>query len=148
MKDARRDVEFSQQPHTADPEQHLLHDTRFTITTVKMSGDPAIRLDVLRNVCVEQIKLHSTDVGAPDLGQHVALADHDFNPQRRVIIILHEMNRQIVGKCFAVMLFLPTVVAQSLTKISVAIEQADRHERQTEITRRLEMIAGEYAETT
>ena len=43
------------------------------------------------------------------------------------------MNRQLVGKRFAVVLFLPAIVAQSLAKVAVAIKQTDCDERQTKI---------------
>src|SRR4051794_38953282 len=58
------------------------------------------------------------------------------------------MNRQLVWKRLAVVLFLPAVVAQSLTEVAVAIKQTDGEKRQPEITGGLEMIAGEYAEAT
>src|SRR6185369_16327500 len=65
MKNVWRHAEFSQQSHTADAEQHLLHDAGLAIAAVEMSRDPAIRLDVLRNVCVEQVQRDSTNSSAP-----------------------------------------------------------------------------------
>src|ERR1041385_3524887 len=58
------------------------------------------------------------------------------------------MNRQVVWKRFAVVLFLPAVVAQSLPEVAVTIKQTDGDEWQTKIAGRLKMIAGEYAQTT
>ena len=88
MKDVRRHAKLSQQANTADAEQHLLHDSRFAIAAVKMSRHPTIGLDVLRNVRVEKIKRNSSDISAPHLGQHVALANQDFDTQRRIVSVL------------------------------------------------------------
>src|SRR5687768_2543176 len=58
------------------------------------------------------------------------------------------MDRQLVGMRFAVMLFLPTVIAQSLAKVAIAIEQSHGDEREAEIAGRLQMIAGKDSEST
>src|SRR6185503_300333 len=147
MKHARCDAEFAQESDAADTKQHLLHDARFTIAAVKMSCDPAIGFDILGNVRVEKIKRHSPDVRSPNLGQHVSLANQNSDPHRRVIRIADQLNRQIVREGFAVVLFLPTIVAQPLAKVTVTIEQAYCDEWQTKIAGGLKMIAGEYAES-
>src|SRR5689334_13547193 len=112
-----------------------------------MTSHPAIGLNVLRNVCVKQIKLHPTNVSTPHLGQHLALANHNFDSERCLIGILDQLNRQVIRKRFAVVLLLPAVVAQSLAKVSVTIEQPDCDEWQAEIAGRLEMIAREYPQS-
>src|SRR6185369_7316815 len=56
------------------------------------------------------------------------------------------MNRQLVGMRLAVVLFLPSIRAQSLAKVTISIKQTDPDPRQTELARRPEMIAREYSE--
>src|SRR5215213_657081 len=126
MKDVRRHTELSQQTNSANAKQHLLHDARFTITAVEMSGDPAISFRVFRNVCIEKIEDDASDIGPPHLGQDVALTDQHFDAQRCAVVVLDEVNRKIVWKRLTVVLFLPPVGAQSLAEITVAIQQTDR----------------------
>src|SRR6185503_17217029 len=134
------DPELSQQANTTNAKQHLLDDSRFAIATVKMSGDPPIRFGIFGNVCVEQIQRYPAHIRAPHLGQDVALADQNFDSKRRVVCVANEMDGQIVRKSFAVVFFLPAIVTQPLAEVAVAIEQSHGDERQTKITRRLEMI--------
>ncbi len=135
MKDVRRHAELSQQPHTTDAEQHLLHDASLAIAAVKVPGDPAIRLDVLGNVCVKQIKRNTTNIRAPNLGQHVAFTNQNFDPQRRAVSVFHQLNRQLARTGLTVMFFLPTIVTQSLAKVTVTIKETNCDERQPEVTR-------------
>ena len=70
---------------------------------------------------------------SPNLRQHFAIANRDFDLHRSAIGILNQCNRQVVGKRFAVVFLLPTIIAQTLTEISVAIKQTNGDERQTQI---------------
>ena len=90
-----------------------------------MARHPAVGFHVLRNVRVEQVKRDGADIGAPHLGQHVALANRDFDAQRRTVFIPDQRDRQLVGKSLAVVFLLPTVIAQSLAEVTVAIKQTD-----------------------
>ena len=55
-------------------------------------------------------------------------------------------ERQLVGVEDGVGLLLPALTGQGLLEVAVAVEQADTHERDTEVGGRLEVVAGEDAE--
>ena len=46
-----------------------------------------------------------------------------------------------------VALLLPAVGRQRLAEVAVAVEEADAHERHAEVAARLEVVAGQHAET-
>src|SRR5678816_1278734 len=98
-----------------------------------MTGNPAICFDVFRNVCVEQVELNMSNIRAPDLRQNFAFADQNFDLQGKAINVADELYRQFSRKCFTVVLLLPTVVPQSLNKITITIKQSDCDKWQTKI---------------
>ena len=59
---------------------------------------------------------------------------------------LHRLNGQRVEIVVAVAFLLPAVGVQQLAEITLLIEQSDADERQVEIARRLQMIAGKNAQ--
>ena len=83
-----------------------------------MARDKAIDLRILGNICIKQIELHMADGGTPNLRAHLSLANEDFNCERRPIVILDLLQRQLLGMCVSVMLFLPTVATKTLSEIA------------------------------
>ena len=112
-----------------------------------MTGDPAIGFHVFGNVCIQQVKRHAPNVSTPNLRAYDPLANQYFHKQRRAVFSLHLIERQLFRISFTVKLFLPADEIEALAKVTVVIKQPDRYERQIQIARRLQMIAGEYAKT-
>src|ERR1044072_236815 len=112
-----------------------------------MPGDPTVSFIVRRNVRVEQVERHAANVGPPNLRANRALADHNLNQQRRTVFGVTLMQRQLRRISFTVQLLLPTDPAESLAKVAIVIEQANRDERQPQVTGGLQMIAGQHTQT-
>ncbi len=58
------------------------------------------------------------------------------------------LERQLSRICFYVGFFLPTFAVEVLPKISEMVKQAYRYQRQAEIARRFQMIAGQHSKPT
>ena len=123
-------AEFSEQPHAADSQQHLLDDARLAVAAIQVARNPAISFLVCGNVCVEQIERHATDVGSPNLGPHCALANQTSTSNGVPSSVFTGCNGNCVGISLTIKLFLPAHRIETLAKITVVIEQAHRHERQ------------------
>src|SRR6266581_384262 len=148
MKNARFNSELSQQSHTTDAQHFFLHHARLAIAAVEMSCYQAVGFSILRNIRVQQIELYPSDAHTPGAGPDGPAAHRHFDQNRLLLCILDQFKRQFVSIVFPVRFFLPATEIQTLSKVTEAIEQADRHERQIEIARRFQMIAGEHSQST
>src|SRR5436305_8659603 len=148
VKDVRLDSQTTEQAHTSNAEQHLLHDARLAVAAIKMSRDEAISLFVLFYIRVEQVERNAPYVNAPSLRAHHAFAHQDFDDDGRARLVFDLMNRQHRRISLAVKLFLPAVAFQALAEIAVAIEQADGDERKAKIACGFQVIARKHAKST
>ena len=76
----------------------------------------------------------------------LAASDVDGDGNSSAVYIQNRRQCQFRLENVIVSLFLPTVVADTLAKVTVAIKQTDRCQRQIEIACRFEMIACQDAE--
>ena len=133
--------------HAADAEQQLLLQAVLAPAAVEPVGDLPRGGVVLLDVAVEQQQRHPADVGHPHLGvQRAALGQGDHDPHRRAVRVLERMQRQAARVEGRVVLELPAVGRQRLPEVAGAVEQADADDRDAEVARRLEVVAGEDAE--
>ena len=95
---------------------------------------------IVRHVRVEQVQRNASDVDAPDAHLDVDTGEIDahLDPGR-----LHPERRRIDAQ---VDLLLPAVGVQLLVEVALGVEQADADERDAEVGRRLEVVAGQHAE--
>lgn len=62
-------------------------------------------------------------------------------------VAFDEFKRKIVGIDGGIGFLLPAVGAEGLLKISLSVEKTDCDERNTQVARRFDMVAGENAES-
>ncbi len=136
----RMNVERSQCPHAADAEDDLLAQTMLFVAAVEPVGDGDGLRRVRWHVRVEQVQPDPADVGAPHSHRHgnVGEVDDDFDAGW--------MQPECVGIDALVALLLPAVVVEELMEVALGVEQTDADERNAEIGRRLQVVAGEHAE--
>ena len=143
--DARPDAEGA---HAADAEQQLLAQPVLGVAAVEAVGDVAVVGAVLLDVGVEQQQRHAADVRDEDARHQVrAVGQRDRDRGTAAVGLAELRQRELVGVEDRVALLLPAVAVQRLLEVAVAVEQADTDQRDAEVGRRLEVVAGEDAET-
>ena len=136
-------------PHAADAEQHLLLEPVLGAAAVEPVGDLALGGVVVLDVGVEQQQRHPADLRLPDLGAQRAVAgEADRDPQRRAV------GRRAAARA-AARAGRSAGSARAASRrrdsdwreVAGPVEQADADDRHAEVAGRLEVVAGEDAET-
>ena len=135
-----------QRAHAADPEHDLLLHARRAVAAVQAVGDEPIALRIFRQVGVEQVKRHVADPALPDLEPERSAGQLDRNPQFGATAIRDRLDRQVVEIRVVVGRVLVALGVDGLQKITLAVEQPDRDERQPQVARRLAVVAGENSQ--
>ncbi len=134
--------------HPADAEQDLLLDPVVLVAAVEPVGGAAQEVVVGLDVGVQQQQRHPADLGAPDPRRQQPAAGHpDADGQLLAVGAEHPVDRQALRIVRRVVLLLPAVRGQRLPEVAEPVEQADPDDRHAEIGRRLEVVAGQDAET-
>ncbi len=134
--------------HAADAEQHLLAQAVLGVAAVEPVGDVTEVLGVLLDVGVHQQQRHASDLGDPDAhGQGLAVGQPEGDLRDGVVGLAQQRERQAVGVEDGVGLLLPAVARERLPEVAVAVEQPDADDRDAEVARGLEVVAGQDAET-
>ena len=139
--DARVPADRPNGTRTADPEHEFLLEPVQLVAAIEPIGDLPIGLGVDREIGVEQQQRDPADVEPPHLGVDVAIGDRDLDDDAGVDAT--EIGG-VVG--FDPLGLLSTV--EHLAKEAMPVEQADTGQRGTDVAGRLEMVAGQDAETT
>ncbi len=135
--------------HAADPGQQLLLHPVFLVTAVKPIGDVTQVVLVLRDVGVQQQQRDPPDLGHPYPGAQLpGLRQRQLHQDRRAGGIGEQAQRQALRVQRWVVLPLPAIGRQGLPEVPRAVVQADGDQRQTEVRRRLQMVAGQDAQAT
>ena len=100
------------------------------------------------DVGVEQQQRDPTDLGPPHLRDQLAPARQpDGHLARRPVGLAEQRDRQPVGVEDRVGLLLPALARQRLPEVAAAVEQPHADDRHAEVGGRLEVVAGEDAQT-
>jgi len=102
-------------------------------------------LRVAVDVRVEQVERHAAHLHAPDLhrdGHERAVLVSELDDGAHWLGVQRHPRRIVLR----VALLLPVGVGQALPEVTLAVEEADTDQRDTEVGRRLEMVAGEHAQ--
>ena len=147
VHDAGIDPERVQRAHAADPEHRVLAEPHAGIADVQPRRDPAVGQVVLRPVGVEQQQRHAADVDAPDLRDHLAVADRHRHGDRLAVRARHQRSGHAMRIGLDPVLVLPAGRVDPLAEVAVAVHQADRDEREPHVRGLLEDVARQHAET-
>ena len=142
------DTEGAQRAHTADAQQPLLAQAHRRPTRVQLRQQGPVVGMVFRQVGIEQIHRHATHLHLPDAD--VDVAPEGVHRDEVLLAVLagqrHDGHRIEVDGIVRVLL--PAVHADVLIEVALPVQNAHGHERDPEIGCRLEVVTGEYAETT
>jgi hypothetical protein len=137
----------SQRAHAADAEQQLLAHPVLAVAAVEAVGHVDVVLGVPLDVGVQHQQRHAADAGDPDPGDQVGPTGHrDGDRGARAVGLAQQRDRQAVGVEDRVGLLLPALARQRLAEVAVAVEQAHADDRDAEVARGLEVVAGEDAQ--
>jgi hypothetical protein len=131
VEDGRLDAERRQRAATPHAEQELLPHTVLAIAAVKGVGEP---------VDLEQVERHRADVLPPDVRADVPAGEIELHRDR----LAHETARSGVDR--HVVLGLGAGRVEALLEVAPTVEETDADERDAELGRALQVIAGEHTE--
>ena len=133
--------------HAADAQQHLLAEAVVLVAAVEPVGDAALGGRVLLDVAVEQQQRHPADLRPPDVRvQRPALGQRHGDDRGGAVVLAHQLHRQAVRVQRRVVLELPPVGRQALREVAAAVQQPDADQRDAEVGRGLEVVAGQDAQ--
>ena len=141
VEDRDVDAERGERPHAADAEQDLLAQPVLDVAAVEAVRDELQVLGVLGKVGVQQVERRAPHHGPPHLGDERTATHVDRHPHVLAQLEGHGVGVQ-VGEAF----LLPPVGRERLPEVAVAVEEADGHERDAQVGRRLQVVAGEDAQ--
>ena len=143
VEDRRLEPEPAQHADAADTEQDLLPQPVRPVAAVEGLGDGPVRVSA--DLGVDQVEGRAADPHAPDAEPHrdelaAVVRELDHGSHR------HELERQPARVGRRVVLDLAIVLVEPLLEVAAAVEEADPDERDAELRRGLEIVAGENAE--
>ena len=142
VKAAPVEAARTQSADAAHAQQQFLADAHALVAEVKACGQRAIFGAVAVDVGVEQKKLIAPNVHLPDLRQQAFVAEGNVDDERLAIGPHAQSGRQILDGSADVLRVLLPFPIDMLAKIGLAIEESHRDQSQTEIRRRLQVVAG------
>ena len=92
-------------------------------------------------------KRHATDLRQPDRAPDLSTGQLDADPQRTAVRPGNAEQRQSLRVVVGVGVLLVAVGVDGLSEVAVSIEEADPDERDGHVRRRLQVVAGEHAQT-
>ncbi len=143
--DAGRDAEGGERAHAADAEQQFLADADAVVAAVEPRRQLAIFGLVALDVRVEQQQRVAADRQLPDARGNRAGARLDRHRDRHAVA-QRRPHRQRSVIDVDVVLVLPAVAIEPLPEVALVVVEADADERDAEVRRALDVIAGEDAE--
>ena len=134
-------------PHAADTQEQLLAEPVLAAAAVQAVGDLVLCGLVLLHIGVEHEQRYPADRGQPDLrGQQLAIGEGHVDLHRVAAGGPQQGQRQPVRVVGRVPLRLPAVSRQRLREVPVPVQQADADDRDAEVARGLQVVAGQDAE--
>ncbi len=139
-----------ERPHrtdAADAEEELLEQPVLGGAAVQPVGHLAQRLGVVLDVGVEQEQRHPAHLRHEHPRDQVGLVGHrQAHLRGGSVSLTKERDRQPVGVEHRVGLLLPALAGELLAEVAVLVEQPDADQRDAEVARGLEVVAGQDAE--
>jgi hypothetical protein len=141
-------TESAQGAHAADAEDRLLLLPQLAATAIELGRDVSVLGDVLGHIGVQQQHRDTPDGGLPNAHGDGPVERGAADTHFRAVGIQRQHQRRTARIDRWIVRHLLAATVDPLVKVAVAVQQADRDERQGEVTRGLTVIAGEHAQTT
>ena len=142
-----RDAHGPERAEAADAQQQFLADADARVAAVQARGEFAVFGMIALDVGIEQEQIAASDLHAPDFGADGAAAGFDLNRDRLAVRSDGGFHRQLVDIGLDIFFLLPAGAIEPLAEISLAVEQADADQRNAQIGRALDVIAGQHAQS-
>ncbi len=146
VPDRGLDPEPSQRPNAADAEDELLVKPHLAAADVEDVRDRPVGPVVLRLVGVEEQHRHAADLCQVDGDVDVAAGQLDLDVERLALDVDDALHRQALEVVVGIGVLLVAVRVDRLAEVALAVEEADRDERQRHVAGLLGVIAREDAE--
>jgi hypothetical protein len=127
----------------ADAEHDLLPDARFLVAAVEARGDLAVVRVVLLEVRVEEEQRDASHGDEAHENPDVTLADRHGDGGRSAPFPARERHREPIGVERRVHRALPLLAVDQLVEVAARVEETDADQREAEIARGLQVVAGE-----
>ena len=141
----RLETELAEDADAADAEHELLAQPVLPVAAVQRVRHVARPVGVALDLRVEQVERDAADLRAPHADAHgdevPIVVRHEHRRRHR-----HERQRQAGGVVSRVPLGLAVAVVQPLAEVAAEVEEADADERNAELGRGLQVVAGEDSE--
>ena len=128
------------------PKQQLLPDANAGVAAIQTRRQLAVFRSIAFHVRIEQEQIAASNCHPPDFGMNGAAARLDLHHYRPAVFADRRFHGQLGDVGCKIFFLLPTVAIQALAEISLAVKQADADQRNAEIGRALDMVAGQDAE--
>src|SRR5450631_2586779 len=146
MAHLRLDSESPQQSPTGDPEQQFLLQAQFRSAAIQLAGDAAMDWIVRGVIAVQQVQLYPADLNLPGAQPDRVAGQGDLQSQPFAVRLTQRRDGQLPRIVIWIEGLLGAFLVDHLTKITLAVEQANANDRNAQIAGRLQLIAGDVAE--
>ena len=137
-----------QKPPAADPERHLLEDSRLLVPAVKLRSDPAVRRRVFRVVGVQKVDGDVPETSAPGAQPNRGPGPRKANAHPLAVRVAHRSDRQRAGVVEREVLALRPASVDDLTEEPLLVQESDADHRHAEIVRGLEVVPRNIPQST
>src|SRR6266852_141230 len=131
----------------SDAKQQFLADSDARISAIQPRGQLSVFGVVAVDVGVEQEQVAAAHFHAPDFRPDGATPGLHLYCDRFAIGPDCRLHGQLTDVSLDVFFLLPAGAVEPLAKISLAVEQADTDERDTQVGGALDMVAGQHAQS-
>src|ERR1039458_6751171 len=118
VTDFRLDAQRAEQPPSANPEQQFLYEAQLRAASIELAGNPSMSGKVCRVITIQQVKLHSADLGLPGAQPDRVSRQRDLQPQPLAVWLPQGRDRQLSGIVVRVKSLLLSVLVDHLAKIT------------------------------
>ena len=146
--DGRIEAEGAEGAHTADTEEKLLLEAVLPVATVELVGNLTILRAVALEVGVKQIKVCAAYCHFPYAGAHIPAREGNLDNFPASVFVEYRSCRNLEEVLSLVFRYLIALRSYTLGEVAIPVKQADCHEVDVHITGLLEVVAGEYSETS
>ena len=133
--------------HTAHTEENFLAEAIQLVATIELTGHIAELGAILGDIGIEQNQRNPSDIQAPSREmEFFVIGERDLKEKGLSVRVEATGDGEGVDVVFGISFHLPTGGIDDLFEIAFAIEETDTDQRDVEIGRGFEMVAGQDAE--
>ena len=146
VQNAGCDAHGSEGAEASDAQQQFLADPDARISSIQTRGKFTVLGMIAFDVGVEQKQIAASDLHAPDFRADGSAAGFHLNGYRLAVRSDGSFHGQLIDIGLDIFFLLPAGAIEALAEVSLAIKQSHGHQRNTQIGRALDVIAGQHAE--